>query len=369
MTACVTGATGFVGAHVARLLTERGDDVRATYRDKTRLRSLHGTACKGVKADILDFKAMRRAVRGCDVLFHTAGFVGSSPADEVWRVNAEGPVVAVEAAAAEGVPRVVLTSTISTIGPAHDDRPADERQPYPDERLGLTYPDSKHDGERGALDAGDRHGVEVVVVNPAYVLGVPVDPEQPGETSTRIVGNYLRGRLPAVVDAPMNFVDVSDAAEGHLLAAERGRPGERYILGGDHLRWPELIDHVADLSGVHHPIGVLPREVTRVGRLREALGLPGPVSSEALELMGQEWRFTSGKAESEIGYRPRPLSVTLAATVAWYQDLIRAGVLDGGRRSPLSVIAAATRTASKLGLLLPVRATQRIAGRRFLAGL
>src|SRR3954451_21619386 len=226
MKVCVTGATGFVGAHVARALAERGDDVRVAYRNPDRLEALKGVSFRKAKADVLDFTALRRAVRGSEVLFHTAGYVGSTPAEHVWRLNAHGPLVAVEAAAAEGVRRVVVTSTISAIGPANG-RPADESTDYPEDWMGLAYPDSQHEGEVEAMEAGERHGVEVVVVNPGYVLGVPVNRAQKGENSTRTVGNYLRARLPAVLDAPMNFVDVEDVAIGHVLAAARGKPGER----------------------------------------------------------------------------------------------------------------------------------------------
>jgi dihydroflavonol-4-reductase len=181
--ASVTGATGFVGAHAVRALAERGDDVRVIYRNPGRLRALRGVPFRRAKTDVLDFRSMRRALRGSEVLFHVAGYVASSPVERVWELNAEGPAVAVEAAAAEGVRRVVLTSTISAIGVAHGDGPADESTRYPADWLGLVYPDSKHAGERAALEAAERHGVELVVVNPGDVLGVPVDRSQPGETS------------------------------------------------------------------------------------------------------------------------------------------------------------------------------------------
>src|SRR5215218_97659 len=155
MKVCVTGATGFVGAHVARALAERGDEVRVAYRNPDKLDALKGVSFKRTKADVLDFKALRRAVKGSEVLFHTAGYVGSSPAERVWRLNAHAPVNAVEAAAAEGVKRVVVTSTISAIGPANG-RLADERTEYPENWTGLAYPDSKHEGEREALEAGER---------------------------------------------------------------------------------------------------------------------------------------------------------------------------------------------------------------------
>jgi dihydroflavonol-4-reductase len=369
MKVCVTGATGFLGAHVTRLLSERGDEVRVAYRNPDRLKALNGIDFRRTKADVLDFRAMRRAARGAEVLFHTAGFVGSSPTERVWRLNAQAPVVAVEAAAAEGVPRVVVTSTISAVGLPSNGRPADEATEYPDDWLGLTYPDSKHEGEQAAFDAGERHGVEVVVVNPAYLLGVPVDRSQPGETSTRTVGNYLRGRLPAVIGSAMNFADVEDAAQGHLLAAEKGTPGERYILGSVNMSWPSLIDRIADLSDVHFPVLVLPREIARVARIRDALGLPGPMSVEGYELMAKDWRFSSRKARRELGYSPRPIRDTLRATVDWYLELIENDAFGDAKRSSLSTIADGMRAASRLRLLAPVRVGQGIVRKRIVAGV
>jgi dihydroflavonol-4-reductase len=365
---CVTGATGFVGAHIARALAERGDEVRVIYRNSERLRALGGVPYRRTKADVLDYAAMRRALRGSDILFHVAGYVASSPIERVWQLNARGPDIAVQAAAAANVRRVVVTSTISAIGVANGQGPASEATDYPENWLGLVYPDSKHAGESAAFEAAERHGVEVVVVNPAYVLGVPVNRSQPGETSTRTIGNYLRGRLPGVIDAPMNFVDVEDVAAGHLHAADRGTPGERYILGGVNLRWPHLIDRVAELSGICHPIMVLPSVIGRVARIREAIGLPGAISAEAFELMGQDWRFTSQKARDELGYRPRPLDHTVRATIDWYLDLVEAGKFTDSSDSGLSRIADSMQLASRLGLLTPVRVGQRVIGRRLVAG-
>lgn len=368
MKVVVTGATGFVGAHVVRALAERGDEVRVVYRNPDRLRALSGLRYRRTRADVLDFAALRRALRGSEVLYHVAGYVGSRPLDRVWQLNAHAPAVAVEAAAAEGLRRVVLTSTISAIGVARDGRPADEDTEYPPDWLGLVYPDSKHQGERAGLDAGRRHGIDVVVVNPGYVLGVPVNRAQPGETSTRTIGNYLLGRLPAVVGAPMNFVDVADVAHGHLLAADRGTPGERYILGGENSTWPQLIERVAALSGVRFPVVVLPGAVARLGRIREAAGMRGPVPAEATDLMAREWRFSSAKAQARLGYRARPLDETLQATIDWYRELAAAGTLGGRPGSSLSRMAAGVRTASRLGLLTPLRVSQTVTGRRFLVG-
>lgn len=364
----MTGGTGFVGGHVVRELLEQEHEVRATFRDEARLERLATLGPEPVKADVLDRGAMRRAVRGCELLFHAAGFVGSSPAERVWEVNALAPRVAVEAAAAEDLRRVVITSSVAGIGPAPPGRPGTEDDPFRGGGLGLTYVDAKHEGEVEALATGARLGIEVVVVNPAYVLGPPVDRSQPGETSTRTIGNYLRGRLPAVVDGQTNIVDVRDVAKGHVLAAERGQPGERYILGGYDISWIELFDRVANLSGVRHPLAVLPPAVGAAARRAEALGLPTPIAAEGLVLMAQNWRFSSRKARRELGYRARPLQRTLQDTIDWYRELIEAGAFDDGRPSALSLAAMGMRVAERAGLLRGARVAERYVGRRLVAG-
>ena len=366
--ACVTGATGFVGGHVARLLVERGDEVRVTYRDSARLGRLGEMAAEPVKADVLDRAAVRRAVRGCELVFHSAGYVNSRPPDVVWRINALSPRVVVEAAAAEGVRRVVLTSTVAAIGTAPGDEVADESHVYRAGGPGMAYADSKHEGEMEAVAAGARLGVEVVVVNPSYVLGVPVERTQPGETSTRTVANYLLGRLPAVVDGATNIVDVEDVAAGHLLAAERGRSGERYILGGYNVAWGDLIDRIAAVSGVRHPVAVLPRDVAALARIQDELGVPGPIAPEALILMAQNWRYSSRKAKRELGYKTRPLDRTLGETIEWCRELIDAGAFAGRGVSPLALASAWMRAAERAGLGRGLRAAERWVGRRLVAG-
>jgi dihydroflavonol-4-reductase len=357
VTVCITGSTGFIGAHVAKLASETFGPPRVTYRDEARLTRLGDIEVEPVKADVLDRAALRRAFRGCEIVFHAAGIVGSHPAELVWQVNALAPRIAVEAAAAEGVRRVIVTSSVAGIGPAPADRPGTEEDIYAGWGLGLTYPDAKHEGESEALAAGARLGVEVVVVNPSYVFGAPIDRSQPGETSTRTIGNYLRGRLPAVVEAQTNVVDVRDVAKGHLGAAAKGRAGERYVLGGHDLSWVELMRRVAELSGVHHPLLVLPREA---GRAAELLHLP---AAEGVALMAQSWSYTSAKARRELGYRARSLDRTLRETIDWYQELLDAGTLGAGAPSAFSLAAAALRLAGRTGVLDGVELAERYLGR------
>ena len=367
MKAVVTGATGFVGGHVARLLAERGDEVTATYRDPERLSRLRGIEVREAKADVLDRAALRRAMRDADIVFHTAGFVGSKPPDRVWQLNALAPRLVVEAAAAEGVGRVVVTASVAAIGPAPGEEMAEETDVY---RGGDgAYADAKHEGEAEAFAAGARLGVEVVSVDPSYVLGVPVDRSQPGETSTRIVGNYLLGRLPAVVDGGTNIVDVLDVAAGHLLAADNGESGERYILGGVNLSWVEVIDRIARVSGVHRPLVVLPVEAATIARASQAARLPTPIAPEGILLMAQNWRASSRKARKELGYRTRPVDQTLQDTVEWYGELIDRGVFAGRRTSGMSVVSAGLRAAERVGVVSGLQALEGWSGRRLVAGL
>jgi dihydroflavonol-4-reductase len=365
---CLTGATGFVGGHVARLLAERGDRVRVTYRDDRRLERLRELDVEPVRADVTDRASMRRATKGCDLVFHTAGYVGSRPLERLWQMNALSPRVVVEAAAAEEVGRVVHTSSVAAVGRAPHGEAATEETVYRGGEFGLAYGDSKHEGEAEALAAGARLGVEVVVVNPAYVLGVPVDPDHPGETSTRVVGNYMAGRLPAVVDGATNVVDVEDVGAGHLLAADKGKPGERYILGGYNLTWVELIDRLAVNSGIRRPLFVFPREVGGIARLQGELHVPGPIAPEAFALMAQNWRVSSRKAKRELGYRTRTLDRTVNATVDWYRGLIESGAIGGRRASPMNVAAAGMRVADRVGLVAGLRTAEGYLGRRLIAG-
>lgn len=367
VTVCVTGATGFIGGHLARLYSDRGEVVRATYRSDKRLDRLASLDVEPVRADVLDRAAMRRAMRGCDLVFHTAGMVGATPVDRVWRVNALAPRLAVEAAAAEGVSRVVLTGSVAGIGPVAPGEIGDEEQVYRGGPLNLTYADTKHEGEAEGLAAGARLGVDVVSVNPSYVLGPPVDPAFRGETSTRTIANYLRGRLPAVVDGEVDIVDVRDVAAGHAAAAEHGRAGERYVLGGHGIRWVELLERVASLSEVHHPLLVIPPELAGAARLAEQLGLPGLISAEALVLMGQNWRYSSAKARRELRFRARSLDSTLRDTIAWCRDLQRSGsLLDPP--SPLSLAAGGVQIAHRARLLSGLKLAERWSGRQLISG-
>lgn len=352
---CVTGATGFLGAWIVAALVEEGHRVRVTYRDRSRLEALGELDVEPVKADVLDGASVRRAVRGCDALFHVAGMVGASPKKVVYAVNAIGPKVAVEAAASEEVGRVIVTSSVAGIGPAPRGEVADETQPYLAHGQGMTYVDAKHEGEGTALAAAARTGTELVITNPSYVLGPGYVRRLPGETSTRTVANYLLGRLPAVADSHTNISDVRDVAAGHLLAWRKGRPGERYILGGENAHWSRIVGLISEISGVRHPLLFVPAEAAPLARTARRMGVWTPISFEAIQLMTRNWRYSSAKAKRELGYSPRPLEETLRATIEWNLELIQAGRL-GGRLSPMGLMAAGLGAADRLGALGVLRA-------------
>jgi dihydroflavonol-4-reductase len=363
MKVCVTGATGFIGSQVAARLVAAGHEVRVTVRDRRRLRALDSLDVEPVRADVLDRRALRRAFAGSEIVFHAVGLVASRPHGDVWRVNAVAPRLAVEAAARAGVRRVVVTSSVGSLGPARGGRAANEQNRWPEQGTGLVYTDAKHEGERAAFETGDRLGLDVVAVNPAYVLGTALNRAIAGETSTRIVANYLRGRLPAIVDSYTNIVDVEDVAQGHVLAARKARAGERYVLGGDNLRWSEVIEHVAKLSGVEYPLLVLPSEVASVAAALKWFG-PAFGTLEGIRLMAPEWRYSSAKARRELGYRPRSASETLRRTVEWYLELIEDDRLPAGRTRSFDVATGAIRLADRIGLLVPVKVAGSLAGRR-----
>ena len=363
MKVCVTGATGFIGAHLTARLVSAGHDVRVAVRDGRRLRALAGVEVEAIQGNILDRRSIGRAMAGCELVFHCAGMVASRPRSEVWRVNAVAPRVVVDAAARRRVRRVVVTSSVAAVGPSKGGRPANEQDAYPESGTGLLYTDSKREGEVAAFEAGERLGIEVVAVNPSYVLGPSYNRSLPGETSTRIVGNYLRGRLPAIVDSYTNIVDVEDVAEGHLLAAGKGMPGERYILGGENLRWAAVMQEVAALSGIRHPLLVLPPEIAAAADLLKRIGVPFG-TLEGIRLMAPEWRYSSAEAKRELGYAPRAARETLARTVDWYLELIEDDRLPVRKSRSFDLMTGAVRAAERTGLLAPLKAAGQLAGRR-----
>src|SRR6266508_773068 len=254
MTTLVTGASGLVGSHVTRLLVARGDSVRALVRDRSPLDELDGLDVELVYGDVLDRGSVRGAMQGVQRVFHVAGLTSlRANADKVFAVNVGGTRIVLEEALRAGVARAVHSSSVAAMGPAARGSTADEDQLFRAGRYGLPYVNAKHEAELEAMRLA-AHGLPVVVVNPAHVFGAG----DHHRSSTELVRRFLRGEIPAYVDGALNIVDAEDVARGHLLADERGTPGERYILGNRNFTLDRLFADLGRLSGVEPPALKLP---------------------------------------------------------------------------------------------------------------
>ena len=257
----VTGATGFIGSHVARLLAERGDDVTLGVQDGSPDAAIADLDCRRVKLEVRDRRSVRRALKGAARVFHCAGVTSVRPEDDelLFDVNVGGTKLLMEECLRAEVERVVYTSSAAAVGPAANGKAATETQLFTAARLGIPYVNSVHEAEVEAMRVA-AHGLPLVCVNPAMCLGA-------GDhllSSTRLVRSFLLGRVPAYTDGAVGIVDVRDVAAGHLLAELRGDVGERYLLAGRNFTFERLFADLGRLSGVP------PRCGSRRGRQRRS---------------------------------------------------------------------------------------------------
>ena len=337
----VTGGNGFVGSPIVRLLVARGDDVRMTVRRRSRLDNLADVGVERVECDVRDRRAVRRAMKGVDRVFHLAALVSQRPEDEdaVFETNVVGTRNVLEEALRAGVERVVHTSSVVAIGPAPWGETGDERQLFTAAHLGIPYVNSKHEAELEAMRLAAR-GLPVVVVNPGSVFGAG----DPYGRATATVRRFMLGRVPAYVAGGLNVVDVGDVARGHLLAEERGRVGERYILGNRNYTLDRLYADLARLSGIEAPALKLSAPLAlRLVQAATAAGVETGITLTDVKVASQWWCYRNGKAKRELGWTTTPHEDTIEATVAWYRDR-EADRLARTPRSqpvPLKVAAAA----------------------------
>ncbi|HEY6302575.1 MAG TPA: NAD-dependent epimerase/dehydratase family protein [Terriglobales bacterium] len=351
MLAFVTGATGFLGSHVARVLAEQGAELRLLVRPTSDLCNLDGLDVDRVVGDLRDSVSIEKALSGCEVVFHVAADYRLWVRDpaEMYRSNVEGTRSLLEAVRKQGVRRVVYTSSVATMGFTSNHAPAERRsagqpraavptrastdegaRPHTsaDEEspVSLTdmighYKRSKFMAEQVAVDAA-RSGVDVVIVNPTTPIGErDIKPTPTG----RIVVDFLKRKFPAYVETGLNLVDATDCARGHVQALEKGRSGERYILGGENLTLKQILDRLAAITGLPSPTvklpyifalaaGVVDEMVT--GRL---LGREPRATVDAVR-MGRKMMFaSSAKAERELGWRMVPVDGALRRSVDWFR--------------------------------------------------
>ena len=323
MRALVTGATGFVGAAVAKALGSAGWQVRALARKGSDRSNLRNMTVEIVEGDLADASSLERALAECAALFHVAADyrLGARDPKSLYRTNVDGTRRILTAARTAGVGRVVYTSSVATIGIPANASPGDETTSVSLGDMIGHYKRSKYLAEEVAREAA-RSGMSVVIVNPS----TPVGPGDVKPTPTgRLVLDAAAGKMPAYVDTGLNIVHVDDVAAGHLLAYERGRSGERYILGGQDMTLQEMLGVIAALVGRKPPAIRLPyAAILPIAYVAEAFarlsGRTGRITLEGVRMSRKRMYFSSGKAVSELGYRFRPAVEAFADAVYWFRE-------------------------------------------------
>ncbi|NIM92783.1 MAG: NAD-dependent epimerase/dehydratase family protein [Anaerolineales bacterium] len=319
----VTGATGFVGGAVVRRLLTAGHAVRVLVRPGTDTRQLDGLPVEHVLGDLADLGALRQGIHSCQWLFHLAALYAywGYPWQDFYETNVEGTRRVIELAAEHGIERFVYTSSIATLGIPKDGSAGDEETPVTlDDMIG-HYKRSKFLAEQVVLEFAQK-GAPVVIVNPAAPVGV--GDHKPTQTGKMII-DFLNGRMPAYVDTGLTIVDVDDVAVGHLLAAEVGRIGERYILGGENLTLKEVLDILAEISDrppvrfrIPHFVAMLwayfDVALARLDPRRVPTATP-----EAVRVSRKPEYFSSAKAVRELGFPQTPAREALRKAVEWYR--------------------------------------------------
>lgn len=323
MRALVTGATGFVGAAVARALLREGWEVRALARKGSDRRNLQRINVEVIEGNLNDAASLAPAVAGCEALFHVAADyrLGAFDPRELYQTNVDGTRNILSAARSAGVRRVVYTSSVATVGIPKDGTPGSEDTPATLADMVGHYKRSKFLAEEAAREAV-RAGSEVVIVNPS----TPVGPGDIKPTPTgQLVFDAAAGRMPAYVDTGLNIVHVDDVAAGHLLAFHRGRNGERYILGGQDMSLREILGEISRLVGRKPPSVRLPSAVVMpIAYVAEAMarvtGRPTRVTVEGVRMARKLMFFSSAKATRELGYQWRPPVQAFADAIEWFRD-------------------------------------------------
>ena len=320
----ITGATGFVGSAVVRKLLARGYSVRAMVRPFSDRRNIAGLELELVEGDLLEPESFGPALEGCSALFHIAADYRLWVPDPaaLYAANLDGSRALIEAALAAEVDRIVYTSSIATLGINRDATPAHEETPVSESDMIGHYKRSKFLAEQAVRRLIEECAAPVVIVNPA----APVGPRDIKPTPTgRMIVEAAAGRMPAYVDTGLNLVHVDDVAEGHVLAFEQGKIGERYILGGEDMSLAEILRQIAELTGrraprirLNHSLLVpLAHAAETWARLT---GREPFITMDGLNMAKKHMYFTSAKARAALGYNPRPAAEALADAVAWFRE-------------------------------------------------
>ena len=323
MKAFVTGATGFVGSHVARLLAEQGADLRVLVRPTSKLNNIKDLRAEHATGDLRNPESLKHAMSDCDYVFHVAADYRLWAPDprEMYESNVEGTRAIIQAAQGSGIKRVIYCSSVATMGFNDNAIPVKESDPVTIADMIGHYKRSKFMAEQVALQAGS-NGANVVVVNPTTPIGESdIKPTPTG----RIILDFLKRKFPAYVDTGLNLADVHEVARGHILAMERAKPGERYILGGENLTLKQLLDKLASLTGLPSPTTKVPHAVAYgfayfdeffTGRL---LGKEPRATREAVKMGRKKMFASSDKAVRELAYKIVPVEPALKRAIDWFR--------------------------------------------------
>ncbi len=319
----VTGGSGFIGSHLTEQLIRAGARVRVLVRKTSRISHLASLSVEKSVGDILDIPSLQKAMEGVNYLFHVAGLVAFGPKDAslLRKINVQGVRNALGVAQDLRIKRVILTSSVASIGGSLDKTPRDENSSWDPEAPHSAYSCSKHDGEMEAMKFY-REGLPLVVVNPSFVIGSPDDGPSVGG---KVILSYLKGKIKAYLSMGLNLVDVKDVARGHILAAIKGRIGERYILANENKMLIEFLRLLEKASGVKAPRICIPRPFAYLGAaviegIGKISGRNFPVTRAEIRRLRYFSFFSHEKAARELGYAPRPLDETLSETVRWFRE-------------------------------------------------
>ena len=319
----VTGATGFVGSHVAQELSRHGADLRILIRSSSNLANLEGIPAETVVGDLLQVDALRSAVSGCDAVMHVAADyrLWVTDPEKMNATNVTGTRELLRLAREQGVPRVVYTSSVATMGFFSDGRLCDEATPVSLDNMIGHYKRSKYLAEQEAVAAA-RAGQQVIILNPTTPIGSgDIKPTPTG----RIIVDFLKRKFPAYMDTGLNLVDVEEVARTHVNALEVGQPGERYILGGENLTLKQLLDKMSAITGLPSPTMRVPHSVAMLFALWDQtftgklLRREPRATLEAVR-MGKKMMFvSSAKAERDLGFRVVPVYAALRSAIDWFR--------------------------------------------------
>ena len=323
MTTLITGANGFVGSALVRLLLQQGHEVRALVRPGSDRRNLDQLDVTPVEGDLTDPASLQRAVRGCSYLFHVAADyrLWIPDPERVYRTNVDGTRDLLRQAADAGVSRMVYTSSVAALGINRDRTPADETTPVTPADMVGHYKRSKFLAEQAVRELVEEQGLSVVTVNPS----TPIGPRDIKPTPTgRIIVDALRGKIPAYVDTGLNVAHVDDVAQGHLLAFERGEPGSRYILGGEDMPLKTILGIICDYAGLPPPRLRLPHNLIYpfawlAQSWARVSGKEPFATVDSVKMAKKFMYFTSARAARELGYAPRPAQRAIEDAVDWFR--------------------------------------------------